>query len=237
MGVVYFNNVSSESLGIQVEHPPGYSFPEKDYEVTHIPGRNGDLYVDNHSWQNVTREYELSIGDEDVPFYILANRIAKWLTSVSGYARLEDTYEPDYFRYAAFKDGGDIENILQHGGRLSVSFNCKPQRYLKIGENPVNISESFTLYNPTPYTSLPLIIVHGSSSGSITIGDYMIDISSITDGMIIDSELQDVYLDDTNLNPVVTLSNAFPKLISGSNLIIFNGGITSVEVIPRWWTL
>ena len=41
MGVIIYNGVSSEEFAIQVEHPPGYETPEKDYEVTHIPGRNG----------------------------------------------------------------------------------------------------------------------------------------------------------------------------------------------------
>ena len=53
----------------------------------------------------------------------------------------------------------------------------------------------------------------------------------------IDSELQDAYKGTTNCNSLVTLSNGFPKLIKGENEISFSGGITSVEVIPKWWTL
>ena len=41
MGVIIYNGVSSEEFSIQVEHPPGYETPEKDYEVTHIPGEMG----------------------------------------------------------------------------------------------------------------------------------------------------------------------------------------------------
>ena len=36
MGVIIYNGVSSEEFAIQVEHPPGYETPEKDYEITHI---------------------------------------------------------------------------------------------------------------------------------------------------------------------------------------------------------
>lgn len=33
MGVIIYNGISSEEFAIQVEHPPGYETPEKDYEL------------------------------------------------------------------------------------------------------------------------------------------------------------------------------------------------------------
>ena len=47
MGVIIFNNKSSADCRIQVAHPPGYAYPERDYTITHIPGRNGDIIQDN----------------------------------------------------------------------------------------------------------------------------------------------------------------------------------------------
>ena len=69
---------------------PGYETPEKDYEVTHIPGRNGDIYVDKGSYKNVSRSYDIAIGAENKDFTIMANFISEWLNSASGYAKLED---------------------------------------------------------------------------------------------------------------------------------------------------
>lgn len=79
--------------------------------------------------------------------------------------------------------------------------------------------------------------VNGSGKGNLRIGDYVITISNISSYLTIDSELQDAYKGTTNCNSLVTLSNGFPKLIKGENEISFSGGITSVEVIPKWWTL
>ena len=50
MGVIIFNGIPSTNYGIHVEKPPVYATPERDYEVVHIPGRNGDLVIDNGSW-------------------------------------------------------------------------------------------------------------------------------------------------------------------------------------------
>ncbi|CCZ04614.1 putative uncharacterized protein [Eubacterium sp. CAG:603] len=237
MGIIIFNGVSSKEFDIQVEHPPGYEYPQKDYDVTHIPGRNGDVYVDKGSYQNVTRSYDIAIGSEKRNFAEMANCISEWLNSASGYARLEDNYEAEYYRLATYASGGTITNILEHAGRVTVSFNCKPQRFLKSGDNRILITKTCKLRNPTNFKSLPIIKVYGSDEGILRIGDYVITLSKIDSYVVVDSELQDIYKDAINCNSTATLSNGFPKLIKGENEVSFSGGITKVEVIPKWWTL
>lgn len=243
MGVVIFNGRSSADYGIQVEHPPEYQTPAKDYEIIHIPGRNGDLVIDNGSYQNVSRQYQIAIGDEKENFTDMANRISEWLNSASGYARLEDSYEPEYYRMAMFQDEVSIENILQHAGRATIEFNCKPQRFLKSGEEVISISKKHTiLRNPTGFSSLPRIKVWGMGPGYLKIGMRSVSISQIRYSIILDSELQEVYRDkdgegDVNRNSDVTLSNGFLEFKPGDNEILYNGGVSDLEVIPRWWTL
>lgn len=237
MEMMTFNGVTSESLDIVIEHPPKYEYPEKDYEAVHIPGKNGDLLIDKGSYRNVSRAYEIAIGSRNGDFAEYANRISEWLHSGSGYARLEDTYEPDYYRMAAYREGNIVENILRHAGRVTVKFDCKPQRYLKSGEVLQKFDSSAVLKNPTGFEALPFIIVRGSGYGVFSIGAYVVEILEITDKMVIDSEVQDAYYGLTNLNNKVTMPNGFPKLVKGDNNISFSGGINSVEVIPNWWTL
>lgn len=237
MGVITYNGVASSTYGIVVEHPPGYTYPKRDYEVVHVPGRNGDILFDNGSYQNVNRSYEIAIGSLAREFAAMANDISKWLHSSSGYARLEDTYEPDYYRMAYYEEEQDITNILFHAGRATIQFVCKPQRFLKSGETAIIVDESMAIVNPSDQISLPFIKVHGSGSGEFTLNDSTVTLSSIQDGMIIDSELKDSYLGATNYNNRVTLSNDYPSLIPGSNTVSISGGVTRLEVTPRWWTL
>lgn len=237
MGVVIFNGISSQDYGIQVEHPPGYQTPARDYEVIHIPGRNGDLVIDNGSYQNVTRSYQIAVGSLEKDFTGMANVIAEWLHSASGYARLEDSYEPEYYRMAMYQDEAEIENIMQHAGRASIDFNCKPQRFLKSGEETLRFSKNTTLRNPTGFSALPRITVYGSGSGVLGIGSYTVSISNINGSIVLDSEIQDAYMGNVNRNSDVILSNGFPEFALGENEITLSGGITYVEVVPRWWTL
>lgn len=237
MGIIIYNGRSSRDYHIQVEHPPGYELPEKDYESVHIPGRNGDFIIDRGSYKNVDRTYTISIGDVDRNFPSMAHDIAVWLSSARTYTRLEDSYEPNYYRLAIYTQEADIENILSHGARSDITFNCKPQRFLKIGDKAQTFTKAEVIKNPTNFESRPIITVHGSGSGTAMIGNYTVVISDIKTSIIIDSEIQDAYSGETNRNPDVTLSDGFPILPPGFTTISFNGGITSVEVIPKWWTL
>lgn len=238
MGVVIYNGISSIDFHIQVEHPPNYDTPARDYEIIHVPGRNGNVIIDKKSYQNVTRTYPISIGDPDRNFADLANTVSEWLHSASGYARLEDSYEPNYYRMASYVEESSIENILFHAGRASIQFTCKPQRYLKSGERPIGvINKSGVLKNPTRFDALPIIQVTGSGAATIKIGIYEIQISNIGGSITINSEIQDAYSDAINRNSSVYLPNGFPKLTKGDNRITATGSITKLEIIPGWWTL
>lgn len=236
MGIVIFNGISSKDLHIQVQTEPDYDFPEKDYEVTHVPGRNGDIVIDQGSWQNVSRKYNLAMDAGKISYTEVASKLVQWLHSASGYARLEDSYEPDFYRMAMYKDSGSISNIYNKAGQIEIEFTCKPQRYFKSGEIADIFTTSTEYRNPTDFPAKPLIKIHGSGSGTVTIGAYTVTINDILDGMVVDSEQQDTYKDQTNCNSKVSITE-YPKLIAGNNAISISGGVTSIEIIPRWWTL
>ena len=236
MGIVVFNGISSQDLHIQVQTEPSYDFPEKDYEVTHVPGRNGDIVIDQGSWQNVSRKYNLAMDAGKISYTEVASKLVQWLHSASGYARLEDSYEPDFYRMAMYKDSGSISNIFNKAGQIEVEFTCKPQRYFKSGEAADIFVASSEYRNPTDFPAKPLIKIHGSGSGIVGIGTYTVTINDIIDGMIVDSEQQDTYKDQMNCNSKVSITE-YPKLVSGNNAISISGRVTSIEIIPRWWTL
>lgn len=234
MGVIIFNNKSSADCRIQVAHPPGYAYPERDYTITHIPGRNGDVIQDNGCYKNVERTYEVSFDAPNEDFATYANAVSAWLHSTTGYARLEDSYEPDYYRMAVYQESNIFENLYNKAGTATIVFECKPQRFLKTGETPVAIESGESILNLTGFDSYPLIQVIGTS-GVLTINDSTITFSSIDSYTMLDCELQDAYKETTNKNS--TISGTFPVLKPGSNTISWTGDISSVIITPRWWTI
>ena len=234
MGVIIFNNKSSADCRIQVAHPPGYAYPERDYTITHIPGRNGDIIQDNGCYKNVERTYEVSFDAPNEDFATYANAVSAWLHSTTGYARLEDSYEPNYYRMAVYQESNIFENLYNQAGTATIVFECKPQRFLKTGDNIITIQNSLTIMNPTGFEAYPLFKVTGTS-GVLTVNGNSITFSSIDDFVMLDCELQDAYKENINKNS--TISGTFPVLKTGSNTISWTGDISSVTMKPRWWTI
>ena len=185
-----------------------------------------------------TRTYVVSFGrDDKKDFTAMANKLVEWLHSCSGYARLEDSYEPDFYRLAMYKDSNDITNVYHQAGQVTLRFNCKPQRFLKSGDNVIRFNGFGRLENPTNFEARPIIKVYGSGDGVLKIGEYTVTIKSIDGFIVIDSELMDAYKDGRNCNSQIELNGNFPRLTKGRNAISFSGGITSLEVQPKWWTI
>ena len=241
MGVVKFNNISSDSLGIIVETIPDYEMPLKKYERIHVPGRNGDIIVDSGDYENVNRVYNMAIVRVGASAPTVSRNLSKWLNQ-PGYHRLEDSYQPDVYMMAVYEEGATITNLFDKAGRATITFNRMPQRYLKIGEKPLVYDDKndkkATITNPTDQIALPLIKVYGSGAGTVTIGPHVMTISSMSGYLYIDSSKEDIHKDYTNMNGYVTITNGFPKIVGFGNIPVkFTGGVTRVDITPNWWVI
>lgn len=61
MGVVYFNDIPSTDFGIEISSLPNFNAPTRVYDISHIPGRNGDFVLDGGSFNNLDVEYGFSL--------------------------------------------------------------------------------------------------------------------------------------------------------------------------------
>lgn len=239
MGVITFNGKTSTEYRIYVEKPPKYSMAEESYEALSIPGRNGDLYYSNSkTFKNVPREYDISFYNGRETMELIANRIYEFLHTANGYARLEDTYDPNVFRLAYYVKRLDLENILFYAGRGKLEFSCKPQRFLKTGEVTTTLSSSGSITNPTLNDASPKIRIYGT--GTLGVGNYSIVVAD--HGSIpyidVDCELMDAYYGATNCNQYITFGSTDEIVLKpGANAISLGIGITQVIITPRWWIL
>lgn len=243
MGTLIFNGTPSNAVGVVVEHEPSYQFPARDYSVEHVAGRNGDVLIDNKSYENVNRAYDIAFGSLEKKHSEMAAAVSEWLHSASGYARLEDTYDPKYYRLAYYQEEAEFENILNHLGRATITFVCKPQRWFKSGERPIIFTKSgVTLRNPTRFEALPIITVYGTGSATIGVNGERIQILDIGGSITLNSEIQEAYyhgdVNQPKNDQVKLLSGGYQTFTHGKNDISWTGdGVTKVEVIPKWWTL
>ena len=242
---ITFNGRNSLDYGLYVSGGKTFNSAEKDYSKVSVPGRSGDLLIFNNRFKNVNVVYDSIIIEN---YYENVELIREWLLTADGYCRLEDTYHPDEFRIASFSGPIEIDNMYFQAGSTSLTFDAKPQRWLKSGENKILVTPEYNypIVNPTACTSQPLIRVYLSETatsghvlvgaGEITVekpdtftGDFWVDI---------DCSIMDCYRETTNMNPHVKISK-WPEFKAGNSYVVFddNTDITKIEIIPRWWRL
>lgn len=236
------NDLLSQDFGIIMTAPPPEVIAERDLEIISIPGRSGDLIIDNGRYKNVTIPYQCAIlPKENLTLREAAIQAVKLLKPAGNYARLEDTYNPDYFRMARVHASISVDSVVEQVGTFQVKFDCKPKRFLKTGETAIVFNTTSTLSNPTEFNALPLITVYGTAEGTVTVGNATVEIKSITDQITLDCDTQNAFRQvgdgaAENYNGNIS-AQQFPELLPGNNPVSWTGGITKVEIIPRWWTL
>lgn len=169
-----FNGTSASSLGLGIERYPAIPMPRRKITALSIPGRSGELHIDDGGYENVTIRYEVWWKNPSKTYSTgrCAREITRWLYGAPVGARLEDTYDDHIFRTATFLGGVDIEDIMGRYGRVVLEFRCSPQKWLKSAESALVLqAPGGLLNNPTQNPTKPLIRIIGSVGGRLSIGD------------------------------------------------------------------
>jgi phage-related protein len=137
---------------------------------------------------------------------------------------------------ARIENGARIEQRARTLAPFDIEFSCKPQRFLKAGEDSISFNAPGSIYNQYFYDAKPFVTIYGIGSGKVYIGGNIINILNMDGVLYIDSETLNAYNEKGNQNRNVKINN-FPVLKDGENLIAFDGNIASVTIKPRWWVL
>ena len=230
----FLDGKDASDFGIQLEGEMTFSPPVPIYEAETIQGKNGDLILETGSFENRTGTAKCFILEKNASRSVGAANA--FLLAKGGYRRLENSNDPDHFWLAVVEKGVDYENRKDALIPFEIDFDCKPQRYVKDGEEPVAFTSDGNIFNGYGFTALPIIKVYGSGEGSVTIGSVTVEILENNGLLILDSETQNAYNDFGNKNNKVK-APVFPVLVDGNNAVSFSGAIEKIEIIPRWWEL
>lgn len=132
-----YNGTKSSDLGVFVSGSGSFDAAEFDVDKYEIPGRNGDLILSNNRYKNIEITYPAFLPKA---FMDKVQNVRNWLRSSKVYARLEDTYDMDHYRLGipTGVQSFSPEN-RNDGANFEMTFDCKPQRFLKVGETPETV--------------------------------------------------------------------------------------------------
>ena len=235
--MIKWAGVRSDELDLIVEHYPTRLFPSRKDEKDSVPGGSGDIvYPSDEAYSNYEQSYSVFIEADKNGLPFVAHKVAEWLLNNPGYHRLEDSYDPDTYRMARYNGGENFSNFFNIYGRGAITFDCCPQRWLKSGELERTLTNGQKLINPTNMKARPIFKISGSGAGIIKVNNNQLAISNIGSYVEIDIEKHKAYNGSTNRNSTIT--GTYENMRLGKESVIsWTGGITSVSIIPRWWTI
>lgn len=230
----YLDGIDAGYVGIRLQAPVVFSKAVPVIETHTIPGRNGDLIFETGSYENRSGSASCFCLQENVETAI--SSAGRFLFGKKGYRRLETSDDPDHYWMARVKNSPQIEMRLRVLAPFEIEFDCKPQRFVKSGENAVVFTANGSLLNQYGQIALPFIALYGHGSGRLTIGDCAVEVKALDGTLYLDSDTQNAYNDNGNQNFNIN-APVFPTLPDGEAKIAFSGGIERIEIVPRWWEL
>lgn len=219
-----FGDVSSKAYDVYITQEAAYNSPERDLERIEIAGRNGAYILDNGRFLNIEVSYRCGLvrysraGGEfsEQQFRSAINVFRNALASQIGYVRLEDDYNPLEFRQAAFLGGIEVTMADRRAGEFTITFDCKPQRFLKSGETRKGLARVDAITNPTLFPSSPLFDFSATGDGSFTIGDYTV---SVVDALVGKTPLK-----FSEASPSPSSGYAYVHTLTIDNESVYNAG-------------
>jgi len=227
--LLYLNNIPGSNVGVVVEHRPRRPIPRRLSLSWDVPGR-GKVSLLLDEWENVTLSYELAVlPPPHTPLGAAVDAAVAWLQQGDD-MRLYDDTDPGVFYLVAYTGGQDLEDVLHRAKRVTVKFDARPQRFLLSGENVLTFTAPGSIVNPTIYPAKPFLTLHGSGAGTVTLGSATLSAENV-DGLTLDCE---THRTGGNSGAV---SGAWPTLSAGATALSFSGGVTAVEIMPRWYAI
>ena len=247
---IRFGEIDFSGDGAYIWGAGQYSAPARSVDFIEVPGRNGDLLIDNGNYTNTKAVFDVVIT-KDVKEN--TDRLKHLLYSQKGYQRLYDSDLKGFYRMASFNRGFEIPST--DGGIVRIEFDCKPFKYDISGEEKIVLSGALAsayLENPYFVEAKPLIKITGYDANfdedygfvELRWGMDFVQIKvekKDCRGLIIDTDLNYAYYDRgvaglVSANHLIELPD-ISLLGNCQSQIGYSGAITGMEIAPRWRTI
>lgn len=238
-----FNGESSyDDHDLIITETPSVEIPERDMSFQSVPGRSGDIIIDNGRFKNINVKYKVAALCTMKELPALCRDISGWLypSGVSKYYELSDTYDSGYFRYAAVAGSVPFDSKLMQLGEGTLTFNCKPYKYSNIGQVPKSLDAyaQNIVVNTERYFSLPKFRIYANGTVYMYINNKTLKFEDVNEYVDIDAELMKCGKGSENLSGSMTGAWEDIRLVPGNNTIELDGDdVEFCRLYGRWRTI
>ncbi len=121
------NNKTNKDFNFKVKTSNHLIKPKKKLEFISIPGRTGDLIIDEGARENFTLIIEGYIDARESNLKTLCDSLDKWLNSTTGYQTI--TFDDGTVLKAVLISEIDPIEVVKNFGELSLEFSAYKEVY------------------------------------------------------------------------------------------------------------
>ena len=225
---IIFRGFNTKGIFLIEELPIAPSAKEKK-TLIEIDGRHGFLTDNQEAYQSIEISVELKLYNK--------NDIQKVRNVFRGSGNLILSNQEDRYYKATVINQVEFERVIRENHSVIVTFKLQPHAY-ELKDNTITLTTSpYTLTNNTNATAQPEIIIYGTGTAILIIGDETVHIKNINDHIILDYELQEAYriTNGSPSNANTDVSCDYDEIQMGTTKIEWSGsGITGIKINPRW---
>ena len=214
-----------------IEDVPVVPSAELKQEFIEIDGRHGFLT----NSQDVYSPIEISI---ELKLYNKSD-IQKIRNIFRGSGNLILSNQENRYYKATAINQIEFERVVGQKHSVIITFKLQPHSY-ELEDNTIELMDTstpYTLTNNTNATAQPEIIIYGTGTAILIIGDETVNIKNINNHIILDYELQEAYriTNGSPSNANIDVNCDYNEIQIGDTLIEWSGsGITGIKINPRW---
>ena len=216
-------------MGFALTKRPEFPAPVKNYKEYSIPGRNGKLYEDTGTYEDIQFEIKMNYISSEYQWDIKWHEVKRWLFK-SGHKRLSFSDSPDiYYRIKRIELSSNERRVIQ-SGEFTVTFTCDVYSYLIEGLKKHDIQD--VLLNRYD-ESEPVYFIKGEGMCILNINGRECK-CNVGQNLTIDTSLMLSYREDGTLqNSAINADYSELILAEGKNSIAITEGF-ELKIIPNW---
>lgn len=219
-----FNGTASTTYDIIVKKLPSITTPERDIESLKVDGRNGNLHIDNETYNSYEATMEIIVNTLSQ-----LDTIKGWLTGI-GTITFSD--RPDIQYTAVIKNQISYDMYAYNSKIVPIQLELSPIGY-STTETTVTKTTSPAAFTVTgTFEVKPTLEIKGTGAVAITLNGDTFNLTSCNGtAYIVDCDLQNVTKSGNNVNEEFT--GDFPGLVIGANALTWTGTVSEIKVKYR----
>lgn len=230
MSWIKWKTIHSDTKQVVISVYPSIVRAEERIESVKIPGRSGEVYLQNSAAYDAYVKPCVCMIRPGVDI----STVADWLT---GSGDVIFGNEPNFAYEARIINSIPFDQIMR--GRqhrtFEVPFYVQPLKKLATAESDIELTVSGgSVSNPGTATSYPQMTLEGTGNITLMVGQNITTLTGLTEPIILDCAAG-IATDGTGtINASYLVGGDWPELVPGANVISWTGTVTKLTIKPRW---